>query len=220
MLSSPNSKIDFGRLIVVPLFSMIMVVNMMSIGGDIQALRSATVIAGVRLVHRILILCFYSLVVFLYFLRSAAKSTTQSWSAKTAATVASFLPFMLPLSMAKPSDDPWMLIGADVITLSGLAAAIYSLTALGKSFSIIPQARSLVQTGPYRFVRHPLYAAELVSMFGIVLAGRSIPGVAVFCLLVSLQIYRALEEERVLAGIFPEYESFFVKKARFIPGIF
>ena len=40
---------------------------------------------------------------------------------------------------------------------------------LGKSFSIIPQARRLVREGPYSVVRHPLYLAEEVALLSCLL---------------------------------------------------
>ena len=40
---------------------------------------------------------------------------------------------------------------------------------LGRSFSIVPQARTLVRTGPYKFVRNPLYLAEEVALLGTLL---------------------------------------------------
>jgi hypothetical protein len=38
---------------------------------------------------------------------------------------------------------------------------------LGRSFSIMAESRQLVTTGPYRFVRHPLYLAEEIAMVSI-----------------------------------------------------
>jgi protein-S-isoprenylcysteine O-methyltransferase Ste14 len=38
---------------------------------------------------------------------------------------------------------------------------------LGRSISILPQARQLVTSGPYAFVRHPLYLGEMTAMLGI-----------------------------------------------------
>ena len=40
--------------------------------------------------------------------------------------------------------------------------AVWGLLYLRKSFSIIPEARRVVSGGPYRFIRHPLYAAEII----------------------------------------------------------
>ncbi len=109
---------------------------------------------------------------------------------------------------------------ASLVTICGIAIALYSLSTLGGSFSIIPQARRLVQTGPYKLVRHPVYLGELISILGIVLARPSAITMAIYCLLTALLIYRALWEEKLLADIFPEYETYSLRRARFIPGVF
>ena len=56
-----------------------------------------------------------------------------------------------------------------LITLVGAALAVVALASLGSNFSIVPEAQSLVVTGPYRSVRNPMYLAEILMMFGIVL---------------------------------------------------
>ncbi len=122
--------------------------------------------------------------------------------------------------MGRPLDSPIIIISATLVTILGIAFTLYSLGTLGKNVSIIPQARRLVQTGPYKLVRHPVYLGELVSIFGVILARPSTSAVAIYCLLIALLIYRALQEEKLLADIFPEYNSYFMRKARFIPGIF
>lgn len=98
--------------------------------------------------------------------------------------------------------------------------AVYALACLGRSISIIPQARRLVRTGPYRFIRHPLYAGELIGVFGVVLAGMSIAALPVYLLLVLMQAYRAKQEERLLGEVFPEYREYSQVTARFVPGIY
>jgi protein-S-isoprenylcysteine O-methyltransferase Ste14 len=212
-------KMDIGRLIILPVFGLLLFFNICVFYENSKALEPASTIKVAKQIHLMLIVCFYSLVVFLYFIRNTAKSTTDSLIAKTIAVIASFLAFAIPF-LSSPSDNSDIMLFADLVTIFGMVFSIYSLSALGRSFSIIPQARTLVQTGPYKLVRHPLYLGEFISLLGIVLARFSISVMTIFCLIIALQIYRALQEERLLVGIFPEYEFYSLKKARFIPGIF
>jgi protein-S-isoprenylcysteine O-methyltransferase Ste14 len=212
-------KMDVGRLIIIPIFGLLLIANITGVYGEAKAIESISMIKVATLLHRLLLVCFYALLVFLYFIRTVAKSTTESFMTKTIAVVATFLPFTIPM-LSRPSDNPNIMLSANLATIFGIAIALYSLSTLGGSFSIIPQARRLVQTGPYKLVRHPVYIGELISTFGVVLAQPSTTAMAIYCLLTALLIYRALQEEKLLANIFPEYETYSLRRARFIPGIF
>ena len=50
----------------------------------------------------------------------------------------------------------------------GITWALYSLSYLGRRFSIVPEARGLVIDGPYRLARHPIYLGEILAGFGLV----------------------------------------------------
>ena len=52
-------------------------------------------------------------------------------------------------------------------SLPGLLLALWSLIVLGFSFSIAPEDRGIVARGPYRFVRHPMYLGEVLSLLGL-----------------------------------------------------
>jgi len=210
---------DLGRLIILPVFGLLLVANIAVVYNDIKALMPVNTIKVATLIHHLLLLCFYALLVLLYVIRFSAKSTTRSFVTKTMAVVATFLPFIIPL-LSRPSDNPSILLLSSLVTICGISIALYSLSTLGRSFSIIPQARRLVQAGPYKLVRHPVYLGELISIFGVVLARPSSMALAVYCLLVALLIYRAVQEEKLLAGIFPEYETYCLRRARFLPGVF
>jgi len=212
-------KMDMGRLTILPIFSLLLVANITGVYGDAKTLEPISTIKVITLINRLLLVCFYALLVFLYFIRSSARSTTNSLFAKAIAVIATFLPFTIPL-LSRPSDNPNILLLASLVTIFGIAIALYSLRTLGRSFSIIPQARRLVQTGPYKLVRHPVYLGELISILGIVLARPSAITMAIYCLLIALLLYRALQEEKLLAGIFPEYDTYSLRRARFIPGVF
>ena len=166
-----------------------------------------------------LIVVFYILLVSLYFVRRSARATSESQITKALAVIATFLPFLISF-VSKPLDNPALVIAADLIVVVGMAFSVYALSMLGRSFSIVPQARKLVNHGPYRLIRHPLYLGELATIFGVILVSLATLSIILFIVLCVLQIYRALEEEKLLTGMFPEYKEYSSRTARFIPGLF
>ncbi len=210
---------DVGRLIILPIFAFLMTINVLVVCQHLRTLLPISPTKAAGLIHHLLMVCFYSLIVFLYFLRSRAKSTSRSSVTNFIAIVATFIPFTLPFLSGPALNSLEILHVANVIIIIGIVLSIYALGSLGKSFSIIPQARRLIKTGPYRVVRHPLYVGELIGVFGLALEGLTTLKIAIFLLLVVLQVYRALQEEKLLADVFPEYKEYSSKTARFIPGI-
>ncbi|MBN2373053.1 isoprenylcysteine carboxylmethyltransferase family protein [bacterium] len=219
-LAGDLRRIDFGRVIAVPVFSLLMFINIFSFWKDAGAFFPINTTRTIGLIHNLLIIFFYALVVLLYFLRTSASSTTKSFMAKAIAIIATFLPFAFPHLKRQIIDNASVVLIANLIMTLSMAFSAWALFTLGKSFSIIPQARGLVQNGPYRMVRHPLYLGEIVSVSGMFMARPAISTMAVLLLLVSCQIYRAFQEELLLNEIFPEYEVYRMKTARFIPGVF
>jgi protein-S-isoprenylcysteine O-methyltransferase Ste14 len=91
---------------------------------------------------------------------------------------------------------------------------------LGRSLSIMPEARRLVMSGPYRFVRHPLYAAEEIAILGVWLQFMSWPATAILAGHFIIQLWRLGFEEAVLRESFAEYDAYARQTARLIPGIY
>jgi protein-S-isoprenylcysteine O-methyltransferase Ste14 len=102
----------------------------------------------------------------------------------------------------------------------GMIWAIYSLSYLRNRFSIVPEARGLVTSGPYRFARHPIYLGEIAAGLGLVLPTILTAHLAVFVVFVGAQLLRTYYEERVLRRVFPEYASYARHTRRLIPFIF
>ena len=98
-----------------------------------------------------------------------------------------------------------------------MVMAIITVSHLGKAFSIVPQAHKVVRSGPYRWLRHPLYAAEAIAVFGTLLQFLSPFTVSIFVLHIGMQIYRMLNEERLLTQTFPEYRAYAATSWRLIP---
>lgn len=95
--------------------------------------------------------------------------------------------------------------------------AVVTVSFLGRSLSVMPEARRLVTGGPYALVRHPLYLCEIAGVVAICLQYRSLPATALFALIVTLQVARALWEESVLARAFPEFSAYRSRTPFLIP---
>jgi protein-S-isoprenylcysteine O-methyltransferase Ste14 len=186
---SKSTRIDPGRVIMVPIFVffLIQVACVIVIRG--RNLSPVTVPKVLNLIYSVLVACFYVLMVVLYLVRTSATATTPSLVTKVIAVGATFLPFtllVLPEPMVKRAA---LVAGGDLIMLLGIGLSVYALGTLGRSFSIIPQARRLMRSGAYRIVRHPLYLGEPITMFGAVLASATAARAAVCLLLVACQVY-------------------------------
>jgi protein-S-isoprenylcysteine O-methyltransferase Ste14 len=108
----------------------------------------------------------------------------------------------------------WQAAAAALIFIGALGSAIV-LARLGKSFSIMPEARKLVTDGPYAHARHPLYAVEFITLAGTAIQFAQ-PWATLLALgVVLLQIARTVFEERVLTAAYPEYENYRARVKRF-----
>lgn len=112
-----------------------------------------------------------------------------------------------------------MSVASLVLMCTGYAFACYSVIHLGRSLSMMAEARKLVMTGPYGLVRHPLYAAEAIASFGLLLQYMSLPAVALWIVHIGLQLARIGYEEKILRQNFPEYENYGRRVPRLIPWI-
>ena len=96
---------------------------------------------------------------------------------------------------------------------------VYTVLSLGRSFSLIPQARRLVTSGPYAIVRHPLYLVEEAAVAGVLLQYAWFAALPFLVLHVTVQIRRMQLEEKVLQKAFPEYATYARHTPRLIPGV-
>lgn len=164
----------------------------------------------------ILFLLQISIVAWLFIVRRPAKRVDARPWHWVAAIGASFGPFLLQPGGGEvplPSAIGFILQG------SGIVLSLVALWCLGKSFGIVAADRGLVTSGPYGWVRHPAYAAYLVSELGFLLLNFSVFNLALLTVVWILQISRILAEERVLAGdpAYAEYKSRVAK--RLIPAV-
>jgi protein-S-isoprenylcysteine O-methyltransferase Ste14 len=107
-----------------------------------------------------------------------------------------------------------------LLIIGGTGFAICGVLVLGRSISLLPEARRLVTRGPYALVRHPLYLGEIVALAGVALQYLSAWALLLLGLVWAFQLQRIKYEELVLFQIFPEYEDYMARTARLVPGVY
>lgn len=109
-------------------------------------------------------------------------------------------------------------------TANGLLIAAGTLNVVGlltlrRAFTIMSEARELIRSGIYRFIRHPLYASHFVIFLVYTLLHFHAVTAALYVAFVAGQTLRARIEERKLASAFPEYEDYRRNTGMFFPRL-
>jgi protein-S-isoprenylcysteine O-methyltransferase Ste14 len=130
--------------------------------------------------------------------------------------------FLITVIVLFPRRDLAPAVGcvSTLLVLLGDSIATAVLIQLGRSFSIMAEARQLTTSGAYRFVRHPLYLAEEVATIGSAMQFLSIWTAMLLIVQIACQIRRMRNEEIVLMEVFPEYSSYRRKTPRIIPRLY
>jgi len=127
------------------------------------------------------------------------------------------------LSGPIPRDGPFALAGL-ILFAFGIIVLAAAMRALGRfytSYLSIQHEHQLVTTGLYKYVRHPGYLGEVMSMFGVGLSLSSIVGLILGVVSLGLVLVRIRPEEEMLIDNFGnEYESYMKRTKRLIPFIY
>lgn len=115
-----------------------------------------------------------------------------------------------------------------VLQSAGLSLYILTLlwlrwtdAALIRHFNDARAVREVITEGPFRYIRHPRYAALIASRIAFALVFASLPGWILAAGWVVAVRSRILREEPHLKDMFgPEYETYASKTARLLPGIY
>ena len=87
-----------------------------------------------------------------------------------------------------------------VLQIAGVLGWAWALSTLGRSFGLVAADRGLVQHGPYRFIRHPVYAFEILFFLGYLAAVPTPRSALIISVWIVFQCLRIVREERIIEG--------------------
>jgi protein-S-isoprenylcysteine O-methyltransferase Ste14 len=109
-----------------------------------------------------------------------------------------------------------------VVFLCGLGLAVWARVLLGRNWGMPMTRKSdpvLVTSGPYRWVRHPIYSGILLGMLGTALA-INVYFLIAFAVAFAYFVYSGIVEERSLVAAFPDtYPSYKAHTKMLIPYV-
>ena len=150
--------------------------------------------------------------------RSRALAKTGGVGARAVAMAGSWLIFAVVLLPIRVDLSTPIYVLAALVSAGGDCLAIVVVLHLGRSYSVMAEARGLVVDGPYAIVRHPLYLAEQLSLIGAVITFLSWRVMVLFTVQSCCQYLRARNEERILSSTFPAYADYRRRTPMLVPG--
>ncbi len=135
----------------------------------------------------------------------------QDWFWALAATLAPLL--LIPVPPLAPN-------AGLVLVFGGMAFSLSAKLILRRSFGIVAANRGVKRGGPYRFVRHPMYAGYVITHIGTLLLLPHTWNWVLFLFAWTAMAMRIQAEERVLSGD-PAYAAYMVEvRYRLVPGVY
>jgi protein-S-isoprenylcysteine O-methyltransferase Ste14 len=166
--------------------------------------------------YNMLILVSETLTAFLVLVRRPGPMATSlyAWAIAIVGTCAPLL--VLPAS----NDSLVPVAAAAILMIAGLTFSLAAKGFLRRSFGIVAASRGVRRGGPYRLVRHPMYAGYIVTQLGFLLINPSLWNAAVYALSWTTLVMRIAEEEKILSRD-AAYRDFQADvRFRLIPGLY
>ncbi len=112
-----------------------------------------------------------------------------------------------------------------ILWISGICFRWYSIRALGRFFTFdvaISKGQTVVDSGPYRWIRHPSYTGSLIGFVGVGLTFTNWAAllVPVLCMTIGYAYRIPVEESALRAGLGQPYEEYQKHTWRLIPFIY
>ena len=164
-------------------------------------------------------LLFVTTLLVLMIIRRPAKARARGFAPRFCAFMGTYLGLVVVWLPPQPMGLALSTLSV-LLMMCGLAFSVYAVLHLGRSFSVMAEARHLVVDGPYARIRHPLYLGEAIATIGLGLQFLAAFTLLVLSLQLAFQIIRMRNEEVVLSQMFPEYQDYKLRTARLVPGLY
>lgn len=111
-----------------------------------------------------------------------------------------------------------------LLAVSGVLLGVWGVLAMGIArVHVLPEPRAdaqLVARGPYRFIRHPMYASLLIFTLALVLAAPAWWRWLIWLALLVNLVLKLSYEERMLVARFPAYAAYRERTWRLVPWVY
>lgn len=106
------------------------------------------------------------------------------------------------------------------LMIAGLMLNISAKVSLNRSFGLAAANRGIKRIGPYRLLRHPMYAGYVTTQAAFLLLNPSLWNMAIYAVAWSMQLLRIGTEEKLLLED-PDYRAYAEKvHYRLLPGVY
>lgn len=157
-----------------------------------------------------------ALPVVLVLVRRPAQAITQTAADWMSAYAAAMAPILLAPG-GHPLIDPRL---CGLLMVLGLLLNLYGKASLARSFGLVAANRGVKRSGPYRVIRHPIYAGNAMTQIGFLLANPTGLNLVLWLAAITLQVIRLQAEEKLL-GQDPVYAEYMAKVPyRLAPGLY
>lgn len=174
----------------------------------------------------LLVLIFQPLAIFLIRRKGAPPVKTRFRNASTTGAAVILIPVTLWFGYTGIGGlADWAYYSGLLLSVLGNAVYFWGYETLGRNFSlevVIYRGHQLVERGPYKFIRHPMYTALILASVGLGLMAQSWVAVTIIAIVDTTAVwYRVRVEEKALIAEFGEqYRSYSKRVKRLIPYIF
>lgn len=134
-----------------------------------------------------------------------------------------FISYLLDFDVLKINRYEYVSFVGLIMAIIGILVLLIALLQLNKNLSPFPTPISggdLIETGLYKYVRHPIYTGILVTLWGYGLYTSSVYKILITMLLLLLFFFKSKYEEEKLSQVFENYPAYMKRTERFFIDFF